>query len=245
MSRIAANSVGNLAIWPTYNFVNPTTQQISLAACLCCTPPTEHFASRDSIAVMIMGRWRQGRVYLMATIRRHAWSNLTDAQLLEQCEVDTYRASGPGGQKRNKTSSAVRIRHPPSGLIVIAEESRSQHENRARALRRLRQALVLKIRDEAPLEMWTHAVVAARPDYHAARGGDGRLDLGRKDPRYWPAVGVVLDVLHAVEARVSDAAEILGISTGNLIAFLRSDAKVWEQANHMRARFGHKPLRSA
>src|SRR5256885_3277072 len=81
---------------------------------------------------------------------RATWSRLTDEQLLAQCEVDTYRASGPGGQKRNKTSSAVRLRHPASGLIVIAEESRSQHENRARALKRMRQALFLKLRDDLP-----------------------------------------------------------------------------------------------
>jgi hypothetical protein len=174
---------------------------------------------------------------------RASWVNLSDSQLLDQCEVDTYRASGPGGQKRNKTSSAVRIRHPPSGLIVIAEESRSQHENRARALRRLRQALYLRIRDELPAQAWTREAVAARPDYRDARVNDGRLDLGRKDARYWPAVGVVLDVLQAAQGRVADAAEVLSISTGNLVAFLRSDAKVWEQANHLRARFGHKPLR--
>src|SRR6266436_5918916 len=81
---------------------------------------------------------------------RSTWTALADDQLLAQCEVDTYRASGPGGQKRNKTSSAVRLRHPPSGLIVIAEESRSQHENRARALKRMRQALYLKMRDALP-----------------------------------------------------------------------------------------------
>src|SRR5438034_5862044 len=74
---------------------------------------------------------------------RTHWAAFTDAQLLARCEVDTYRASGPGGQKRNKTSSAIRIRHAPTGLIVIASESRSQHENRARALRRLRQAIAL------------------------------------------------------------------------------------------------------
>jgi hypothetical protein len=169
---------------------------------------------------------------------RATWAQLSDAQLLAQCAVDTYRASGPGGQKRNKTSSAVRLRHPGSGLIVIAEESRSQHENRARALKRLRQALYLKLRDERPPE-----VLAAQPDYQAARGGDGRLDLGRKDPRFWPAAGVVLDVMYAVEARVSEAAAALGVSTANLIAFLYTDPKVWEQANHLRARFGHKPLR--
>src|SRR6187431_1978088 len=78
---------------------------------------------------------------------RSTWSRLSEDQLLAQCEVDTYRASGPGGQKRNKTSSAVRFRHLPTGLIVIAEESRSQHENRARALKRLRQALYLKLRN--------------------------------------------------------------------------------------------------
>src|SRR5881628_3419408 len=118
----------------------------------------------------------------MFNSRRADWARLTEAQLLAQCEVDTYRASGPGGQKRNKTSSAVRIRHPPSGLIVIAEESRSQHENRARALRRLRQALYLKLRDDLPAEALSPEAMARHPDYATARGDDGRLDLGKKDP---------------------------------------------------------------
>src|SRR4051794_40528567 len=174
---------------------------------------------------------------------RAQWANLTDGRLLAQCAVDTYRASGPGGQKRNKTSSAVRLRHPPSGLIVIAEESRSQHENRARALRRLRQALYLKVREDLPPEALSPAAVAGRPEYGTARDGDGRLHLGRKDLRYWPVVGLVLDVLQAVGGRVREAAEALGISTGNLIDFLQSDDKVWEQANQLRSRFGHKPLR--
>jgi hypothetical protein len=180
----------------------------------------------------------------MAETRRDAWAGLSDAQLLAQCAVDLYRASGPGGQKRNKTSSAVRIRHPPSGLIVIAEESRSQHENRARALRRLRQALFLKVREELPATERTPEALTARPDWGPARDREGRVRLGRKDPRFWPAVGVALDVLQAVEARVGDAAALLGVSTGNLIDFLESDPKVWEQANHLRARFGHKALRA-
>src|SRR5438105_1215486 len=174
---------------------------------------------------------------------RQAWTTLSDAQLLAQCEIDTYRASGPGGQKRNKTSSAVRLRHPPSGLRVIAEESRSQHQNKARALRRLRQALYLKLREELAGEALAPGRLAARADYGPARGADGRLRLGPKDPRYWPAVGVVLDVLNALSGRVGEAAEALGVSTGNLIDFLRGDGKVWEQANQLRARFGHKPLR--
>jgi RF-1 domain len=175
--------------------------------------------------------------------KRDTWTALTDAQLLEQCDVDTYRASGPGGQKRNKTSSAVRLRHPPTGLIVIAEESRSQHENRAKALKRMRQALYLKLRDELLPPALTPESLTARPDYAPARDGAGRLHLGRKDARFWPAVGVVLDVLCAVEGRVSDAAAALGLSTANLIDFLQVDDKVWEQANHLRSRFGHKLLR--
>jgi hypothetical protein len=174
---------------------------------------------------------------------RATWTSLSDPQLLTQCAVDTYRASGPGGQKRNKTSSAVRLRHLPSGLIVIAEESRSQHENRLRALRRLRQALFLKIRDNLPAELLCSGALEQHLDYRARRDSAGRLRLGRKDPRFWPAAGLVLDVLQAVGARVSEAAAVLGLSTGNLIDFLGTDPKVWEQANVLRARFGQKPLR--
>lgn len=170
---------------------------------------------------------------------RRDWTALTDDQLLAQCEVDTYRASGPGGQKRNKTSSAVRLRHPPSGLLVIAEESRSQHENRGRALRRLRQAMCLKLRE--PVDLQT---VAAHPELGAARTAAGRLDVRRKDPRFWPAAGLLLDVLTAVEGRVSDAAHALGLSTGNVIAFLAEDPKLWQQANELRQHFGHKTLKN-
>src|SRR5580704_17245459 len=102
---------------------------------------------------------------------RAKWTSLSDAKLLEQCAVDTYRASGPGGQKRNKTSSAVRLRHPPSGLVVIAEESRSQHENRARSLRRLRQAIYLKVREPLAHAELTPEVLAVRDDHRDARDG--------------------------------------------------------------------------
>ena len=176
---------------------------------------------------------------------RNRWTSLTDQQLLAQCEVDTYRASGPGGQKRNKTSSAVRIRHPQSGLIVIAEESRSQHQNKAKALERMRQAFYLKLRLPLSPQELTPEALALREGYHGARDKNGRLELGKRDTRFWPAAGVVLDVLDSLEARVSDAATALGISTANLLGFLQTSPKVWEQANILRARFGHKPLRSS
>lgn len=172
---------------------------------------------------------------------RSQWTSLNDAQLLAQCEIDTYRASGPGGQKRNKTSSAVRIRHLPSALLCIAEESRSQHENRAKALKRLKQAFYLKLRE--PISTEELSFVSQREELASVRSSSGKLEVGRKDARYWPAVGLVLDVLEATAARVSDAADALGISTGHLISFLEDDPKIWEQANQMRQRFGQKPLK--
>ena len=50
---------------------------------------------------------------------------LTDDALLAECREDHYRGSGPGGQKRNKTSNGVRLVHAPTGSIVTATESRS------------------------------------------------------------------------------------------------------------------------
>jgi len=55
--------------------------------------------------------------------------------------ITFYKSSGPGGQKKNKTESAVRIKHLPTGIIVTAAESRSQHDNREKALERLSERL--------------------------------------------------------------------------------------------------------
>ena len=58
-------------------------------------------------------------------------------RLARECEVMPYRSSGPGGQKKNKTESSVRVRHLPSGITRVATESRSQARNRERALARV------------------------------------------------------------------------------------------------------------
>ncbi len=61
-----------------------------------------------------------------------------DEELLAQCEVETFHASGKGGQHVNKTESAVRLRHRPTGLVASCQESRSQWQNRRRCLQKLR-----------------------------------------------------------------------------------------------------------
>ena len=66
-----------------------------------------------------------------------------DRETLErEVEVDVFRASGPGGQHVNRTESALRLTHPPSGVVVVAQDSPSQHRNREIAFDRLIERLV-------------------------------------------------------------------------------------------------------
>lgn len=66
----------------------------------------------------------------------------SDEELLNECEIDTFRASGSGGQHIQKTDSAVRLRHLPTGIIVVSQKERSQYLNRKICLEKLRERIV-------------------------------------------------------------------------------------------------------
>jgi len=82
----------------------------------------------------------------------------------DDLQWDIFRSSGPGGQSVNKTSSAVRLTHVPTGIVVSMQDERSQHKNRAKALRVLRSRLYEQQRAEK---------AKARGDLRRAQVGSG------------------------------------------------------------------------
>jgi len=109
----------------------------------------------------------QGRIHTSAaTVAVMPEPESLEVQLKEEdLEVETMRSSGPGGQKVNKTSSAVRMRHIPTGLVVHMQDEKSQHRNREKALRILT-ARVYELHESAK---------------HAERAADRKSKVGSGD----------------------------------------------------------------
>jgi hypothetical protein len=172
-------------------------------------------------------------------VRSH-YTLASDDALIAQSEVDRYRASGPGGQHRNKTESAVRLRHKLTGISAIGEDSRSQSENKLHAVRRLRSAIALEVRE--PIALETYVPSARLAAFVAA----GTAPLGAKTRltgEYWTAMGELLDLLVANGLEIGTTAQRLGITTGAMSKLLLHDEQVGRVVNDLRRAKGMRPLR--
>jgi ribosome-associated protein len=109
---------------------------------------------------------------------------LDDEALLTACEVSTFIGGGPGGQHRNKTASAVRLVHLPTGVTVTATERRSQAQNRGTALERMRGALRALTYVRRPRRP-TRPTRGAKERRLDAKKRQGRKKADRRDGGGW------------------------------------------------------------
>ncbi len=114
--------------------------------------------------------------------------------------IDTYRASGAGGQHINKTDSAVRITHEPSGIVVACQQERSQHKNRSTAMKMLRAAL------------YQREVAAREAAKKELESGKSAIDFGSQIRSYvFQPYTMVND--HRTELKITD---VYGVMEGDL-----------------------------
>jgi hypothetical protein len=157
-----------------------------------------------------------------------------ERRLLAECCVERTRRSGPGGQHRNKVETAVVITHTPSGVRGEASERRSQEENRAQAIFRLRVQLALAVRaapKSAPSPLWR------------SRVQDGRIEVNPAHGDFPALLAEALDVLAARNMDVAGAAGQLGCTASQLVRFLKHEPRALKAVNDRRAGQGLRPLK--
>ncbi len=124
--------------------------------------------------------------------KRNGWLRLDDEALLKQCKEDRYKSGGPGGQRRNKVETALKLHHAASGASVHANNSRYLQRNRLSAVRHLRERIAIQSR--APFDLESPKV----PDEFAAYvGTKGALSIYRKNLSFTLVVDTSLDALEA------------------------------------------------
>ena len=174
------------------------------------------------------------------------YRDLNDAALLAECRWEAFRGPGPGGQKRNKTSNSMRLTHLPTGVSVVAGESRSQSENKMRALRRLKMRLTLDFRRAIDPRGWEPPSwidqIRTRPAKDAPPGAGMRLQISHRHPLYYHFVGLVLDLLDVQRGHVANVAGLLGLSTSSVVKFFATDPHLLTAANQIRKACGEGAL---
>ena len=158
---------------------------------------------------------------------RDQWLAMEDEALSAECLLDFHKASGNGGQHVNKTSSAVRVKHAPSGLEAVCSEHRSQHDNRRCALNYLRMRIAFQIR---------------RPADPGFRVGDPPVSMKNHAYPLWLAK--LLDVFAESEFNPRQTAEKCGSGSTKLIKLFYRDSSLWQHVQNMRVSAGLSPLKS-
>ncbi|HMN95337.1 MAG TPA: peptide chain release factor-like protein [Phycisphaerales bacterium] len=159
-------------------------------------------------------------------------STIDEDALLKECEIETGRVSGPGGQNRNKVETAVQIRHRPTGVETRATERRSQGQNRSMAIFRLRLKLAVAVRTWAdrdhhrPSELW-----------RTRRQGE-KLPVNPEHEHYPALLAEALDVVVARGYDVAGAAGLLGITMSQLARLVRHDKRAFALVNDGREERG-------
>ncbi len=155
----------------------------------------------------------------------------TDDVLLAQCKFTFLRRSGPGGQHRNKTETAVIVEHVPSGTRAEANERRSQAENRRLAILRLRLALATEVREPIALDQSMSSLWQSRIN-------KTRLSISEQHDDFPSILAEALDRIVSQDYRVDLAAGQLLVTASQLVKLLKQHRPAFELVNRQRQHRG-------